>query len=513
MKENKLTFQSQNLIVDYISFNIPGFMDPASMYKIASYFSEFFGFNSTLGKGNVAKPKEEIIFYDARNSHKFCFKQLEYNPSSKSFWEGTKINFSGKNAAYCYNLIKAQRFDWSIFALNRQTLSLSRFDLCYYRTNDSTDTTESFDKFLVDSRSQIQNSTNTRHITLKDSPEGKILKVNRRNNALHYRVYEKDFGIRFELEIKHGQTKSVQDYLFHNQLDQFEHQLTSRYYKYSQRLFPLADSYSYTDWLVDFSRRYSQEKIPSSFLLSSYLQNTIDSQQEEERFFHLLQFLSFVKSLNLNPTKDCQKHWIKNQLYYILKFPLADFIDFTGITITKNYQRKKLLKYFKDLQKLDPIVKEFSDGAFRSYVSFPYVDSNNPFSNSWVIEVFIVEELFNFSYPFVFPKSFLCGEHKNDFRLKLLLIQSLSVKDQQKNLDIQEFFERVPVSNSRMVKMKEKLIQLLQELVEKKSLRPEIQILSKSGKKKHVQIKKLTSSSITRRIKYLKFNEIIHNHK
>ena len=298
--------------------------------------------------------------------------------------------------------------------------------------------------------------------------------------------------------------------MFSNHLDQFEHQLTVKYYKYSQRLFPLADSYFYTDWLVDFSRKYQPKKIPSSFLLSSYLQNTLDCQEDEEQFFHLLQFLSFVKSLNLKPTKDCQKHWIKNQLYYILKFTLADFLDFTGITITKNYQRKKVLKYFKDLQKLDPIVREFSDESFRSYVSFPYVDSHNPFSNSWVIEVFIAEELFNFSYPFIFPESFLRGKSKNDFRLKLLLIQSLSVKDQQKKLDIQELFQRVTTSNSRMVQMKENLIELLEELVEKKSLGPEIQIISKSGKKKHMQIKNLTSSSITRRIEYLKFNEIIH---
>lgn len=77
-------------------------------------------------------------------------------------------------------------------------------------------------------------------------------------------------------------------------------------------------------------------------------------------------------------------------------------------------------------------------------------------------------------------------------------------------MDIQELFQRVPASNSRMVQMKENLIQLLQELVEKKSLGPEIQIISKSGKKKHMQIKNLTSSSITRRIESLKFNEIIH---
>ena len=143
----------------------------------------------------------------------------------------------------------------------------------------------------------------------------------------------------------------------------------------------------------------------------------------------------------------------KGSKHYIIKFPLVDFIDFTGITITKNYQRKKLLKSFKNLQKLDPIIKEFSDGVFRSYVSFPYVDSDNPFGNCWFIKIFVVEELLNFSDLFVFSKSFLCAESKNDFRLKLLLIQSLSVKDLQKRLDIEEFFERVSASSSRMVQM------------------------------------------------------------
>jgi hypothetical protein len=84
MTQNELSFESEKLVVDYISFNLEGLMDPASMDKIASYLSKLFGFNSTLGKGNGAKPKEEIIFY---------------------------------------NLIKAQRFDWSIFEFNHQTLS------------------------------------------------------------------------------------------------------------------------------------------------------------------------------------------------------------------------------------------------------------------------------------------------------------------------------------------------------------------------------------------------------
>jgi hypothetical protein len=45
----------------------------------------------------------------------------------------------------------------------------------------------------------------------------------------------------------------------------------------------------------------------------------------------------------------------------------------------------------------------------------------------------------------------------------------------------------------------EKLIQLLQELDLKKSLRPEIRYFE-GGKRKHVQLKNLTSSIITRRI-------------
>lgn len=54
----------------------------------------------------------------------------------------------------------------------------------------------------MDSRSQIQNYTTTRQIRLQDFPDGKILKVNRRNNSVHYRVYQKDQRVRFEIELK-----------------------------------------------------------------------------------------------------------------------------------------------------------------------------------------------------------------------------------------------------------------------------------------------------------------------
>jgi hypothetical protein len=104
----------------------------------------------------------------------------------------------------------------SLLKFDEHSLSLGRIDLCFSRPNSSSQTIKSFDEFLVNSRSQIQNHTNTRHIRLRDFPDGKILKVNRRNNSVHYRVYQKDQRVRFEIELKHRQTKLVQNYLFNN---------------------------------------------------------------------------------------------------------------------------------------------------------------------------------------------------------------------------------------------------------------------------------------------------------
>lgn len=68
MKQNKLTFQSENLVVDYISFNIQGYIQSAYIQKIASYLFESFGFNSTFTKDDPTQGwKEETIFSNDEN--------------------------------------------------------------------------------------------------------------------------------------------------------------------------------------------------------------------------------------------------------------------------------------------------------------------------------------------------------------------------------------------------------------------------------------------------------------
>jgi hypothetical protein len=490
-----INFDSENLKVDWISFNLEGLMDPGIIaHRLLKYFTPHV----------LIDDVPSIGFHGFKKKYKVSIRQYT---GSKGYWVGTKIIFSGKDAAYFYKLIQTQRFNCRLLKFDQKTLSLGRIDLCFSRPNDWSHTSKSFDGFLVDSRSQIQNHTNTRHIKLQDFPDGKMLKVNRRNNSRHYRVYQKDETVRFELELKHRQTKLVQDYLFENQLDVFEHQLVIQYFQYSGQV--LRSDYSYTDWILDFQRRY-QGNPTFRPLVTSYLENQIiTNQEEEERLFHLLQFLSFVKSLKLNPFKDCQKHKIKNQCYYGLKFPLSQFVKFTGMQLSHQSDREKLIFYFYQLQKLDPIVKVFSKMAFRSYVCFPYVDCANPSGKSWVIEVLAAEELFCFPYPFQLPKSFLCSGSKNDLRLKVRLMKSLGVSDQKKRLYLEEFFNTINVRNDPLIQIKKNLIQLLSELVENKIIQNEVEVILKSGKKKYHLIENLTTSDITRRIKYIQLHEIL----
>lgn len=92
--------------------------------------------------------------------------------------------------------------------------------------------------------------------------------------------------------------------MFNKQLDIFKHQLVIRYFTYLGRVLGL--DYVYNGWLVDFQRRLKRNSTSRS-LITSYLKTGMSNQEEEERLFHLFQFLFFVKSLELNLFKDCKK--------------------------------------------------------------------------------------------------------------------------------------------------------------------------------------------------------------
>ena len=92
-------------------------------------------------------------------------------------------------------------------------------------------------------------------------------------------------------------------------------------------------------------------------------------------------------------------------------------------------------------------------------------------------------------------------------------MKSLAVSEQEKRLDLQEFFNTINVRNDQLIQIKKSLIRLLSELVENQIIHNEVEIILKSGKKKDRLIKHLTASDITQRIKYIKFYEILNSLK
>ena len=64
MNPTKLSFESENLSIHYICFNIQGFIEFEDIKKIAFYLFESFGFNSTFIRYNQTQGwQEKKIFY------------------------------------------------------------------------------------------------------------------------------------------------------------------------------------------------------------------------------------------------------------------------------------------------------------------------------------------------------------------------------------------------------------------------------------------------------------------
>ena len=92
MTRNKSSFKSENLIVDWIGFNIRGLVDIKRAKQIARYLFRNFGFNSTFAVG--LNGKEETLFNHPKNKYKVSFRVYKY---SDIYWDGIKIDFPGPN--------------------------------------------------------------------------------------------------------------------------------------------------------------------------------------------------------------------------------------------------------------------------------------------------------------------------------------------------------------------------------------------------------------------------------
>ena len=492
MNQNKLSFESEKLVVDYISFNIPGSNNTES---IAKYLFEKFNFNSTFAKGQNGTTDD--WFYLPVNQHQVSFRQLEYDPSFKSFWKGTTIHFSGPNAAQFYKIIKAQKFDWNILKL--KNASLGRIDLHYFRKSKINDQSDQLENFMDKCCQRIRAKSKRRKAKWELESNGLVLRIGNRSSSNYYRVYQKQNGLKFELELKNQLVKSFQKFLMDNSFQQFEHNLSKHFYRQSFESLNL-NSY-YMDWLLHWYRQ-SSPKQNTIGLLSTYLKN-----DNKELTFNFLRFLSFLQS----QTKKSYTRSFDDQVYYMIRFPLSDFIIYIGADHKSHYQRKKALQIFKDLEafqifKLQRFtLEDFDDFEFSSSVIIPYLKVKKN-GRLWTVNVAIAKELYEYKYPFQMNEYFLTWKTIYQFQVKSQIITITAIDSLKKEFYIQEFLKQFSVSNKKTTQLKQMIIEAIYQQINNQLIQPQFKIIQKDGSIK--KINKLQTQDISQ-IKVIYFYENI----
>lgn len=464
MNQNKLAFESENLVVDYISFNIMG---SANTELIAKYLFEQLHFNSTFAKGHNGTARS--WFYLPKNQHQVSFRQLEHDPASKSFWEGTIMHFSGNNAAQFYKIIQAQKFDWNI--LKSKYFSLGRIDLYYLRESQLTDQESPLERFFSNTISKPVNQHKKTSLNYDPAIKGYILRIGNRKSSNFYRIYQTKNGLKFELEVKKKSVKQFENLLLSYKIQRFEEIFTEYFYKYSKKVLALNDCY--TDWLIKYSRKYYK---PIDSFVTSYLKKKeTDDLSENVRKFTLLQLLTFCR------TKYYDQIQIYDQIYCLIKFSLKEYIQFSGVETINQYQRNKFIKLFYSLQQIEPLVTYFDDQHFQSIMGFPYINIQKQ-NNHWFVEVAISESLYSYCYPFSFPNTFLIYKDIYDLRIKLEIIESISTVPLEKVFYTEIFLQQFNLSTQKKAQIKNSIVFRFNELEMSNIVENRYVVIKKSGK-------------------------------
>ena len=271
--------------------------------------------------------------------------------------------------------------------------------------------------------------------------------------------------------------------LVENHFLEFEQKLSSHFFVYFGKLLPL--QYSYLDWLVVKLRPIQKRLNYIDSFNSDYIKSEI--QNEPKNFITLLQFLNYAQSL------DYENKNIENVSYRVVTFRLQDFLIFQNNTQNR-YQLKKLKDFFQDLQN-GILLNSFSDSYFQSLAAVPFVRFEK-IQKFLVVKVWLVEELFYYSYPFCLPNFFNTKLNKDEFEVRFQFVQTFASVEVVKIFLIQEFLASYPskISNQRKNNIKKYYIQLVQELKDNNFIKPNYEIIVNGS---WISTDRLTSSNIS----------------
>ena len=209
-----LNFQSQNLVVDYISFKFQH-LDNLKQTKVANYLFKI-GFNSYQESGRLAKPIKEPIFVQFKNKFEVFFVR------EGSYWGALYLTFLDLTLPFFILLVQEKYIDWRIFS----SAVLNRFDLYYSRTNKIDDQISDIE-FLENSQKEL--NRRDRNVSLEKNSKGFILKIGNRRSNNYFRIYQGKNSLKFEHEMKGKFLQEYHSLLVENRLEEFEQKLSSHF--------------------------------------------------------------------------------------------------------------------------------------------------------------------------------------------------------------------------------------------------------------------------------------------
>jgi hypothetical protein len=147
---------------------------------------------------------------------------------------------------------------------------------------------------------------------------------------------------------------------------------------------------------------------PKTTLCSDYIRIEV-KMIDPKKFVMFLKLLKFVKSL------DYKTEIFDGDSYRLILFRVKDFLDVSHSHYNSQdeyYKMQKTREFIRYLQQ-NVFVNCFTDYYFKSFVIIPKLELYKcKKSKSWVTRILVLEELFDYQYPFKYPDLFETENNK-----------------------------------------------------------------------------------------------------
>jgi hypothetical protein len=511
MNQNKSTFESENLVVDYFELKFDVLPEHIKQKIVQSFFK--LGFNSFDVDKKCRDPVQDSIQTNSKNQY-----QIQFVVNISSYWNGVCVSFPGQSGAFFYQLSKEKKIDWNLF----DSANINRFDLNYLRPIHPSQERQVAD-FFKQSEQTIHSKGINYHInSTKKELSLKIASKRSNRCAKIYDVGRKGQFLKFEMEIRRNLIADYKSDFLSNNFEKIEDFLIREFLNYFWKLLPLKNKY--TDWLSQKVRPIANNARISigPYISTDYIKSEKSklSALSLKNFIMLLKFIRFTKELDY----DIQK--FDNILYRVIIFRVKDFSDVCDSMFKSDnnfYKVSQVKGFLRQLQQ-NIFLEIFNDSDFIQTLAFQHesiveMDSltgiprvtlfKQPGSKYLLARVVLMDNLFHYQYPFRLPDLFEVGltDRKLTKYEKLVRVESirtLSSKDVEKRFYIRQFFNTYKISNKKIKEIKQIFIDLIHTFQQYQLIEDEGSLMPNRSP---INIHNLTTSNISDRIiLYEKFN-------